>query len=327
MEDFPITEAQIVALFLESVFWGIYLVTFFLCIRSLLFDLNLERRRLSDLNWPMLIVTLSMCVFATLDVAVGLLHNIQAFVQYNGPGGAAEEFSHISDWVNIVKTVDVVMQTLLGDGMLIYRCWIIYLKSWPVVGCSILLWCGSAVCTGMIIHIVATLHSNALITSSSLNPLILSFWVLSITQNITTTGLIVFRIWRVDRRSSSFAYHSNSSSAKAHQGRLREAMRIILDAGLMYATVAALVFITQMTNSNSTYGVSDVEVQVVGITFNLIIIRANRRALDEAQAALPMHLIRRPTTGGDDGSVHIAVNVVTTVRSEHISKLASVEEK
>jgi hypothetical protein len=136
MEDFPITEAQIVALFMESVFWGIYLVTFFLSLRSLLFTNNFERRRFSTINWPMVVVVFAMCSFATLDVAVGLLHNIQAFVLYKGAGGAAEEFSNISDWVNITKvgltipsplcpilnafqTVDVLVQTTLGDGMLV----------------------------------------------------------------------------------------------------------------------------------------------------------------------------------------------------------------
>ncbi|KAF7353728.1 hypothetical protein MVEN_01058000 [Mycena venus] len=311
MEDFPITEAQIVGLFLESVFWGIYLITFFLCLRSLLFNSNYDRKRLSELNWPMLAVCLCMCAFATIDVAIGLLHNIQAFVLYQGPGGAAEEFSNISDWVNIIKTVDVVMQTTLGDAMLIYRCWIIYGKSWRIVAFSILMWLGGAACTAMIIHVEATLHSKALITSSTLHPLVLSFWVLTIAQNILTTGLIVLRIWRVDRQNAPFAYHSNSSSAKHQQSRLREVMRIIIESGLMYTTIALLTFITDMVNSNSTYGVSDVEVQVVGITFNLIIIRADRRAADEeaskvGSTTVPLHILRRPTTSTKDG-IHVAV--------------------
>lgn len=103
MDKFPITEAQIVGLFLESVFWGFYIITFVLCLRSLLFEATWELKRPSKLNWPMLLVTLAMCIFATLDVAIGLMHNIEAFVLYTGPGGALEEFSNISDWVNIIK--------------------------------------------------------------------------------------------------------------------------------------------------------------------------------------------------------------------------------
>ncbi|KAJ7903797.1 hypothetical protein B0H14DRAFT_3421976 [Mycena olivaceomarginata] len=296
MEDFPITEAQIVALFMESVFWGIYLVTFFLSLRSLLFTNNFERRRFSTINWPMVVVVFAMCSFATLDVAVGLLHNIQAFVLYKGAGGAAEEFSNISDWVNITKTVDVLAQTTLGDGMLIFRCWKVYSKSWRVVAFSLLLYLGGTACAVMILRVVATLHSNTLITSSSLNPLILSFWVLTIVQNIITTGLLVFRIWRVDRNTA----------------RLRNTMRIIIESGLMYTTIALLTFITQITNSNSTYGVSDVEVQVVGITFNLIIIRAQSSTTEEpptnvGSGSVPLHMLRRPTASHPKEGVHVTV--------------------
>ncbi|KAJ7844902.1 hypothetical protein B0H14DRAFT_3868192 [Mycena olivaceomarginata] len=307
VENFPITEAQIVGLFLESVFWGIYLVTFFLSLRSLLFSKNFDRRRLSDLNWPMLVVIFAMCSFATLDVAVGLLHNIQAFVLYKGSGGAAEEFSNISDWVNITKAVNVLGQTTLGDGMLIFRCWKVYSKSWRVVAFSILLYLGGTACAVMILRVEATLHSHTLITSNSLNPLILSFWVLTIVQNIITTGLLVFRIWRVDRENTRFAYNASQGG----QSRLHQVMRIVIESGLMYTTIAFLTFITQITNSNSTYGVSDVEVQVVGITFNLIIIRAHNRATEGQPTvgnnSVPLHMLRRPTTSQAKEGVHVTV--------------------
>jgi hypothetical protein len=70
----------------------------------------------------------------------------------------------------------------------VYRCWIIYEKSWRVVAFPMLLWLGTAACTAMNIQIEANLHSHALITSGSLQPVIISFWVLTITQNILTTG-------------------------------------------------------------------------------------------------------------------------------------------
>ncbi|KAF8208494.1 hypothetical protein K438DRAFT_1812301 [Mycena galopus ATCC 62051] len=304
MADFPITEAQLVGLFLESVFWGIYLVTFFLCLRALLFNAELEPRRLRDLNWPMLAIVLVMGTFATLDVVIGLLHNIQAFVIFKGPGGAAGEFSNISDWVNIIKTVDVVAQTTIGDGMLIFRCWVVHSRSWRVVALSILLWLGSTACAVMIVRVEATLHSNTLITSSSLDPLVLSFWVITIVQNILTTGLLIRHIWRVDQKTSFFAYRSDSQNG---QTRLGQAIRIVVESGLIYTAIAILTFITQVINSNSTYGVSDVEVQVVGITFNLIIIRAHRSTggTEVGSTNLPLHALRRRTTHKD--GVHISV--------------------
>ncbi|KAJ6595600.1 hypothetical protein DFH09DRAFT_973684, partial [Mycena vulgaris] len=308
MEDFPITEAQIVGLFLESVFWGIYLITFVLCLRSLLFTANFELKRFRDLNWPMLVVSLSMCACATLDVAVGLMHNIEAFILYKGSGGATQEFSNISDWVNVIKTVDVIFQTTLGDGMLIYRCWIVYSKSWRVVALPILLFLGGGVCNVMTLILEANLHSNALVTSKALKPVITAFWILTIVLNILTTGLLVFRIWRVDRQNAQFGYHT-ASSGDAQPSRLRQAMRIIIESGLMYTTLAFVTFVTYITDSNSVYGTSDVEVQIVGIAFNLIIIRADRATEEQTKKnTLPLQVLRRPMASDSMGGVHVTVN-------------------
>ena len=66
-----------------------------------------------------LVVALLLFVFATLDVALLLRHVLDAFIWYQGPGGAIAEFSDISYWVNVMKTVTYVAQTSIGDGMLV----------------------------------------------------------------------------------------------------------------------------------------------------------------------------------------------------------------
>ncbi len=66
-----------------------------------------------------LIVALLLFVFATLDVALLLRHVLDAFVWYHGSDGARGEFSDISYWVNVMKTVNYVAQTSIGDGMLV----------------------------------------------------------------------------------------------------------------------------------------------------------------------------------------------------------------
>ncbi len=52
-------------------------------------------------------------------VAFGLQHNLQAFVFYKGPGGAAEEFSKVTNWVTVMKSVDYDVLTIIGDGILV----------------------------------------------------------------------------------------------------------------------------------------------------------------------------------------------------------------
>ena len=89
-DKFPIDEAQIVGLFMECVFYGMsqhspdahpfsdgrsypgmYLVTFGLCMRALLFqrDHAFVWKSKKDIRWGMLAIALAMCLFGTLDGA------------------------------------------------------------------------------------------------------------------------------------------------------------------------------------------------------------------------------------------------------------------
>lgn len=100
VNTFPVGEAQIIALFMEAVAYGIYLVTLGLCARALLWRRAGTRERC---NWPLIAVALAMLTFTTLDVSFGLKHVLDAFVFYHGSGGADAEFENISYWVNVMK--------------------------------------------------------------------------------------------------------------------------------------------------------------------------------------------------------------------------------
>lgn len=65
----------------------------------------------------MVIASLLMFSFASLDIAFGLRHNIEAFVYFEG--GAIEDFEKLSYWVNVMKMVDYVGQTFVGDAILV----------------------------------------------------------------------------------------------------------------------------------------------------------------------------------------------------------------
>ncbi|KAF9061677.1 hypothetical protein BDP27DRAFT_1234871 [Rhodocollybia butyracea] len=269
---FDVTAAQLVAQFLECITYGIYLVTLAQCLYALLFERSHEFRLKKKINWTMLVVTLLLCVFATIDVAIGLRHNLVAFVYFQGPGGPIAVFSDISNWINIMKTVDYVAQTFIGDGMLIYRCYIVYGRNWKVIVLSVLLWLGGAVCGALVADTYATLKSAALIDTSQAVPFVDSMVALSLTTNVITTGLIVWKIWSVDKESASL-FSGNGTGAKSRPSKLHRAMRIIIDSALLYTVTTIIFVITYAVGSNANYGTSDMVVQTIGISFNLIIVR------------------------------------------------------
>lgn len=86
-----------------------------MCMRALLS----KRTANASIKYHMVLVSLLMFTFATLDVAFGLRHNLEAFIYYKGPGGAIGEFGIESNWVNVMKTADYVAQTAIGDGILV----------------------------------------------------------------------------------------------------------------------------------------------------------------------------------------------------------------
>ena len=136
-DAFPVDVAQIVALFLESIFYGeylscfvvilyvtepsrtpgIYLVSFGMCMYLMLVKAPSRQGRRN----VFLVVALLLFVFATLDVVLLLVHVLHAFIWYHGPGGAIGEFSDISYWVNAMKIVDYNAQTSIANGMLVSK--------------------------------------------------------------------------------------------------------------------------------------------------------------------------------------------------------------
>jgi len=215
-----------------------------------------------------------MFTFATLDVAFGLRHNLDAFVYYTGPGGAKEEFENISYWVNVMKTADYVAQTCVGDAILIYRCYMVWGKNWKIIIPSFLLWLGGTTCGAVLTYTFATLNRAALIDTGPATPWVDSMIALTLSMNILTTSLIVHRIWSVDKQTSSMI--ATSSTARSRRvSRLKTVMRILIDSAALY-TVSVVVFVaTYIAGSNANYGTSDNVVQIIGICFNMIIIRVN----------------------------------------------------
>ena len=98
---------------------GMVLITVAYGLRVLLWSRDGHLKSRASINWVMVGATLAMFTIATLEMAFGLLHMLQAFIWYPGPGGAIDEFEDISNWVNVMRTADYILQTFIGDGIMV----------------------------------------------------------------------------------------------------------------------------------------------------------------------------------------------------------------
>lgn len=224
----------------------------------------------------MLLVCLAMPIFATVQVALNTIRALESL----GPTGISEQFTNLGSAAEVLKFTCVNMQTLIGDGILTYRCWIVDGKSWTVAAVPALLWIRTLVTTVLNIVVISHIHSEALTAPTSLRPIISSFWGISIALNIVTTCLIVARIYSVDQMAYMHSVIRLSGPHSDRPNGLQRAMRIIIESGAIYTSVV-ITCATYVSGSIAVYITSALEVQTVGIAFNLIIILVYNRSQDE----------------------------------------------
>ncbi|KAG6867604.1 hypothetical protein C0993_000593 [Termitomyces sp. T159_Od127] len=94
---------------------------------------------------------------------------------------------------------------------------------------------------------------------------------MAMSTNCVTSSLIVSRIWNVRRGSSRYR-----SFVVSQQDPLSRAIRITIEAGLIYSISLVALLIVYLTHHNSQFGVQRILIQIIAITFNLIIVHSER---------------------------------------------------
>ncbi|KAJ6620469.1 hypothetical protein B0H10DRAFT_2215986 [Mycena sp. CBHHK59/15] len=282
----PITAAQLTGLYFETLAYGVYLVTCCFCAKTLFWIVQPgggERlRRRDETRWVLVSVFCFIFLVSTLDDVTVMMHIMAAFVRYKGAGGAMEELTNIRDWINIVRTFNQTANMIIGDFVLIYRCYIVYGRRWKVIVPSFMLYLtGIATAIGLMEAQITTSNAAITLTSDIMRPWSSAFFAITAAQNILTTSLLVWRIWRVEHQNEKFRAGTTSLSAPIHQPQLRKVIRVVAESGLAYSTLVFLTFVVDVCNSNTVYPISDVALQATGITFNVIIIRSTPRRDDE----------------------------------------------
>ncbi|KAJ7864011.1 hypothetical protein B0H14DRAFT_3443817 [Mycena olivaceomarginata] len=256
MSGLSLPAAELVEEPISCILYGIYLVTLGLSGRRLLTTESGRWKSRSEIRWIFVVVSVLLFLNSTVDLVVSTIMLMQAFVLYDGPGGATHIFTHGSGWQTMTKTLCVLSQTLLGDGILIYRCWYLWNKSWAVIALPLLIWFTDIACLIRSVSVLAH-TTEGLVTSSAIHPWLQAFWSMTIAINIMATSLIVLRIWLTP-------------------SRLSHAIRNIVESGMIYTVASILTVVFYSVKGTLIYPASAVELHSVGIAFNLILIRGSQ---------------------------------------------------
>ncbi|KAK6977331.1 hypothetical protein R3P38DRAFT_2810509 [Favolaschia claudopus] len=265
---------QFVGYWLETLFYGIYLTTCVSCVRALLLihtGSEVRWRTRSEIKWFFLVIGTLLFVVCMFEIIVGLLVTMQLFVGGNAHQNVLPDASNASTlytiassnpsrWVTIVTSeiAPQIIQSLLGDLVLVHRCLIFYGRCWTIVLPSVLLYIADiALAVAFIVGTILAADGSrgaALATLPWLWYFVVTFFSVAAFQNILTTWLLIRRIWKVDQQARKVG----GISQPASQRSLRHVIRILAECGLCYTTMIVLTLVTLLA---------------AGIAFNFIIMQ------------------------------------------------------
>ncbi|KZT68817.1 hypothetical protein DAEQUDRAFT_654769, partial [Daedalea quercina L-15889] len=252
---FPIAEAQLTALFMQSVVYGIHIVTFTVC----MYAWSGRHPVLHTSNClPWMMVTIALFIISTIDVCFNFYHNLIAFIFFMGPSGANGKFKDFLNWVNV---------------MWIYQCWMVYKQQLIVLIPPLLLWTAAAVCGSIELYYMFKLKEATTIPSLRALPAILLVYIQRRQAGvirIMVAEMIAHHIWSMQKPSSDFIFQK--SWRGTGNVKLSHVNKIFIESALLYTLLVIACLVTELSNTNGNYGVSDISMELAGISFDLIII-------------------------------------------------------
>ncbi|KAI0056487.1 hypothetical protein BV25DRAFT_1813905 [Artomyces pyxidatus] len=228
MAVFTFSLSEIVALCLESILYGVYVVLFISCIKVLL-----KKRTDSGPNMRLLIVSCSLFVLITWHEVIDAVRLVFSFADSQTTLGADAYYDDATATLSVVKTAVYLVETIVSDLFILYRCYIVWNANWPVVILPILLYiadCGTGIAA---VYTLTLISTNALFNAKQ-EKITNSFFSCTLALNAICTGLIAFRIW--------WSQHQNRETKVS--SNLNHVTIILVESGAIYLVTLILLVAT-----------------------------------------------------------------------------------
>ncbi|KAA1477761.1 hypothetical protein DENSPDRAFT_844960 [Dentipellis sp. KUC8613] len=251
--------AVLAALFAEGVMYGMCMIMGF--VTALLFLRGgaeggvMHKRLLSAL--------LLMLALATAHIAIAGIRAFQGFIVYGDkyPGGPSEYFGIIGNRVFIAKMIILVLQTVLGDSVNIWRCYVVFGRKKAMIAIPLLLMIAGFACACMIWKTQEYAPSDSSVFGLP-SPWIKSFHTIMLVTVLYCNCAIAWKIY-------------SSGNLKSSLNNLFPALLAIIETGAIYTSSLVAFIATYFAESNGQYITVDLIAPLVPIIFCLLILRVN----------------------------------------------------
>ncbi|KAF9263856.1 hypothetical protein L218DRAFT_944313 [Marasmius fiardii PR-910] len=177
-------------------------------------------------------------------------------------------FGSLGQWFSILSKVTYIAQQLLGNGVIMYRTWVLWDRRWKIIAipCCFLLLMTESVGVGCaLIPKISSRVGNALMRTFSLMIVIL---------NIVCTSLIAYPLWSLHRKRSRL----QKNATKRWSSLFISMIRILIESAVLQLLIEGLFLILNSVNHLAQYIFYCLAVPFIpnnrqGITFTLITLR------------------------------------------------------
>ncbi|THH30880.1 hypothetical protein EUX98_g3323 [Antrodiella citrinella] len=242
----------------EALVYGVYIVIFLMSLSFLHGGRSTYAHRL------MVFSTTFLFLLCTAHFALEFTH-FYTTLATTGVTGYAAETKDLFGADILISTIDLV-----GDCVLLHRCWLVWGKNWWVIALPFLTAVGGFACGMTGLGILLNTDPTAPQAPPSVLPLGTASFSLPLATNFLITLLTVTRLYMLaskTRRASTTTKSLHTSSY------VNKAAIIVIESGLLYL-VAQLVFVILFAIGHPAQGIAAVvAVQIYGIAPTLISFR------------------------------------------------------
>jgi len=257
----PRDKAYVIAFWLATLLFGVHIVLYILFIW-------VSRRRSTGAPFLLSFTAAAMLVVGAVQNFVGLERVLTAFWGQSRVT-PAEFFNETDIASNYIESVSWLLQVLLGDSFLTYRCWVMYGKRWwAIVPPGVLVI--ACFCMGMLLQWEYSRdhsHMTNLEASWDLMRWEASMLVLTVLANVSLTVAIAGRIWYQYRQMA------RTMRRDIHESRHVRIMWMVVESGVLVAIAQVLVLILGGLNNPGYQIVVHAVNPLIGIVFTGVIVR------------------------------------------------------
>ncbi|KAI1798369.1 hypothetical protein LXA43DRAFT_1056538 [Ganoderma leucocontextum] len=281
----------LISIWMETLFYGMYVVLFF----SSIFFLSRTRNAIVQ-SWVIRLATVLMFCIATAHMGVNVRRLVQGFIL---PATKAETLDYLYDIhepLNIVKQYLWVFnvrisQNVLADGIIVWRLYTLWNIQVCILPITLLISTtafGLATATSLLPQIGA---GNSIFVSH-FSRFATTQYAISLTNNVLVTSLIAGRIWYVTRDVRAGGYATGSDYHRA--------ILVVIESGALYALTQIVQLAWYVAKFPGLYFVADSFVQIMAIvpTSVVLLVALGRTLIEESEAAASGVLSEMKFTGG-----------------------------